>query len=36
MKVRVRVPGWGMVRRFFNVVLGAMAMVVVALVSAFL
>jgi beta-lactam-binding protein with PASTA domain len=36
MKIRVRVPGWGMVRRFFNVVLGAMAMVVVALVSAFL
>jgi beta-lactam-binding protein with PASTA domain len=36
MKVRVRVPGWGVVRRFFNVVLGAMAMVVVALVSAFL
>jgi len=36
MKVRVRLVGWGMVRRFFNIVLGALAMVVVALTSAFL
>lgn len=36
MKLRVRLVGWGMVRRFFNIVLGALAMVVVALTSAFL
>jgi eukaryotic-like serine/threonine-protein kinase len=36
MRVRVRLVGWGVVRRFFNIVLGALAMVVVALTSAFL
>jgi eukaryotic-like serine/threonine-protein kinase len=36
MKVRVKLVGWGAVRRWFNIVLGALAMVVVALVSAFL
>src|ERR1700761_9286908 len=35
MKVRIRLVRWKGVRRFFNVVLGAMAMVAVALVSAF-
>ncbi|WP_035350710.1 PASTA domain-containing protein, partial [Edaphobacter aggregans] len=35
MRVRVQLVGWGMVRRFFNIVLGAMAMVAVALISAF-
>ena len=35
MKVRIRLAGWKVVRRFFNIVLGAMAMVAVALVSAF-
>jgi len=36
MKVRVRFKGWGPVRRFFNIVLGAMAMIAVAMISAFL
>jgi len=36
MKVRVRFVGWAPVRRFFNIVLGAMAMMAVAMVSAFL
>jgi len=36
MKLRVRFVGWAPVRRFFNIVLGAMAMVAVALISAFL
>ncbi|QNI38025.1 PASTA domain-containing protein [Edaphobacter albus] len=36
MKVRVRFIGWSAVRRFFNIVLGAMAMVAVAMISAFL
>ncbi len=36
MKVRVRFVGWAAIRRFFNIVLGAMAMVAVAMVSAFL
>jgi beta-lactam-binding protein with PASTA domain len=36
MKVRVRFIGWAPVRHFFNIVLGAMAMVAVAMVSAFL
>jgi beta-lactam-binding protein with PASTA domain len=36
MKVRIRLVRWKVVRRFFNIVLGAMAMVTVALVSAFL
>lgn len=36
MKVRVRFVGWSAVRRFFNIVLGAMAMVAVAMISAFL
>ncbi len=35
MKVRIRLVRWKVVRRFFNIVLGAMAMVAVALVSAF-
>jgi beta-lactam-binding protein with PASTA domain len=35
-KVRVRFVGWAPVRRFFNIVLGAMAMVAVAMISAFL
>jgi beta-lactam-binding protein with PASTA domain len=35
MKVRVRLVGLGVVRRLFNIALGAMAMVIVALVSAF-
>jgi beta-lactam-binding protein with PASTA domain len=34
--VHVRFVGWAPVRRFFNIVLGAMAMIAVALVSAFL
>lgn len=34
--VRVRFVGWAPVRRFFNIVLGAMAMMAVAMVSAFL
>lgn len=34
--VRVRFVGWAPVRRFFNIVLGALAMIAVALVSAFL
>lgn len=34
--VRVRFVGWAPVRRFFNIVLGAMAMIAVALISAFL
>jgi beta-lactam-binding protein with PASTA domain len=34
--LRVRFVGWAPVRRFFNIVLGAMAMIAVALVSAFL
>lgn len=34
--LHVRFVGWAPVRRFFNIVLGAMAMVAVALVSAFL
>ncbi|HEX2919219.1 MAG TPA: PASTA domain-containing protein [Edaphobacter sp.] len=34
--LRVRFVGWGPVRRFFNIVLGALAMIAVALVSAFL
>jgi beta-lactam-binding protein with PASTA domain len=34
--VRVRLVGWAPVRRFFNIVLGAMAMIAVALISAFL
>lgn len=36
MKVRIRFVGWAPVRRFFNIVLGAMAMIAVAMVSAFL
>jgi len=36
MRLRVRLPGWVEVRRFFNIVLGAVAMVTVALVSAFI
>jgi len=36
MIVRVRFVGWAAVKRFFNIVLGAMAMIAVALVSAFL
>lgn len=36
MKVRLRFVGWAAVRRFFNIVLGAMAMIAVAMVSAFL
>ena len=36
MKVRVRFRGWAPVRRFFNIVLGAMAMIAVAMISAFL
>jgi len=36
MKVRVRFIGWAPVRRFFNIVLGAMAMIAVAMISAFL
>jgi beta-lactam-binding protein with PASTA domain len=34
--LRVRFVGWAPVRRFFNIVLGALAMIAVALVSAFL
>jgi beta-lactam-binding protein with PASTA domain len=34
--VRLRFVGWAPVRRFFNIVLGAMAMIAVALFSAFL
>jgi beta-lactam-binding protein with PASTA domain len=34
--VRVRFVGWAPVKRFFNIVLGAMAMVAVAMFSAFL
>lgn len=34
--VRVRFVGWAPVRRFFNIVLGALAMIAIALVSAFL
>lgn len=34
--VRVRFTGWAPVRRFFNIVLGAMAMIAVAMISAFL
>lgn len=34
--VRVRFVGWAPVRRFFNIVLGAMAMIAVAMISAFL
>jgi beta-lactam-binding protein with PASTA domain len=34
--VRVRFTGWAPVRRFFNLVLGAMAMIAVAMFSAFL
>jgi beta-lactam-binding protein with PASTA domain len=34
--VRVRFVGWAPVRRFFNIVLGALAMVAVAMISAFL
>jgi hypothetical protein len=36
MKVRLRFKGWAPVRRFFNIVLGAMAMIAVAMISAFL
>ena len=36
MKVRVRLQGFRVVRRLFNIALGALAMMVVALVSAFL
>ena len=36
MKVRLRFIGWAPVRRFFNIVLGAMAMIAVAMISAFL
>jgi beta-lactam-binding protein with PASTA domain len=36
MKVRVRFVGWSAVRRFFNIVLGAMAMIAIAMISAFL
>jgi beta-lactam-binding protein with PASTA domain len=35
MKIRIRLVTWKVVRRFFNIVLGAMAMVAVALISAF-
>jgi beta-lactam-binding protein with PASTA domain len=34
--VHVRFVGWAPIRRFFNIVLGAMAMIAVALISAFL
>lgn len=34
--VRVRFVGWAPVQRFFNIVLGAMAMIAVAMISAFL
>ncbi len=34
--VHVRFVGWAPVRRFFNIVLGAMAMIAVAMISAFL
>src|ERR1700754_4834454 len=36
MKIRLRLQGFRIVRRLFNIALGALAMVVVALVSAFL
>jgi beta-lactam-binding protein with PASTA domain len=36
MMVRIRIVKWRAIRRFFNLVLGAMAMVAVAMVSAFL
>src|ERR1700754_4424174 len=36
MRVRIQFVGWDAVHRFFNIVLGAMAMVAVALFSAFL
>jgi beta-lactam-binding protein with PASTA domain len=36
MKIRLRFKGWAPVRRFFNIVLGAMAMIAVAMISAFL
>lgn len=36
MMVRIRIVKWRAMRRFFNLVLGAMAMVAVAMISAFL
>ena len=36
MNVRIRILEWRAMRRFFNLVLGGLAMVVVAMVSAFL
>jgi beta-lactam-binding protein with PASTA domain len=36
MKVRIQIVKWRAIRRFFNLVLGAMAMVAVAMISAFL
>lgn len=36
MRVRIKLAGWVEIRRFFNLVLGSMAMVAVALISAFL
>ena len=35
MTVRIRIVKWRAIRRFFNLVLGAMAMVAVAMISAF-
>ncbi len=36
MKVRIRIVKWRAIRRFFNLVLGGLAMIAVAMISAFL
>ncbi|HEY8996291.1 MAG TPA: PASTA domain-containing protein [Edaphobacter sp.] len=36
MKVKIRIVKWRAIRRFFNLVLGGLAMIVVAMISAFL